>query len=252
MSIMKVLGLLLLHVALVTPGTQICQNPDENSYSIITCGAPGKNGLPGINGANGAKGEKGEPGTPGLQGIAGPPGAKGERGANGEQGPQGLKGERGDSMGPAIENLKLQITALDSRMRDLQTKLENQEKVVAKEISRSSRKNYVLNSLEVTYNEAKTICGNGGGQLAVPRTPEENEAIFSLRKKVQMHTFIGINDMLREGEFRDPSGQVIRYFNWSPNEPNNLHNNENCVEMWYDGRWNDENCASKRFFICEF
>ncbi|XP_077323739.1 uncharacterized protein LOC143958154 [Lithobates pipiens] len=97
MSIMKVLCLLLLHVALVTPATQICQNPDENAYSIITCGAPGKNGLPGMNGSNGAKGE---PGPPGLQGITGPPGVKGDRGANGEQGLQGPKGEKGDSMGP--------------------------------------------------------------------------------------------------------------------------------------------------------
>ncbi|XP_077323766.1 mannose-binding protein C-like isoform X2 [Lithobates pipiens] len=245
MSIMKVLCLLLLHVALVTPGTQICKDPDENAYSIITCGAPGKNGLPGLNGANGAKGE---PGPPGLQGIAGPPGAKGDRGANGEPGLQGPKGERGDSMGPAIESLKLQISGMDSRLRDLQANFENQEK----DIARSRNKNYILNRFEVTYDEAKTICASGGGQLAVPRTQEENQAIFSLRKKVQMHTFMGINDLQYEGDFRDLSGQVIRYFNWRAGEPNNLRNNEDCVEMWDDGRWNDENCASKLFFICEF
>lgn len=254
MSIMKVLGLILLHVALVTPGTQICQNPDENAYSIITCGAPGKNGLPGMNGSNGAKGEMGEPGPPGLQGITGSPGPKGERGANGEQGPQGPKGERGDSMGPAIENLKLQMTAMDSRMRDLQSNLERQEKVFSfgKGIARSSNKIYIMNNLEVTYDEAKAICASGGGQLAVPRTQEENQAIFSLRKKVQAHSFMGINDIESEGDFRDLSGQVITYFNWRAGEPNNLRNNEDCVEMWEDGGWNDENCANRRFFVCEF
>ncbi|XP_077323761.1 mannose-binding protein C-like isoform X2 [Lithobates pipiens] len=245
MSIMKVLCLLLLHVALVTPGTQICKDPDENAYSIITCGAPGKNGLPGLNGANGAKGE---PGPPGLQGIVGPPGAKGDRGANGEPGPQGPKGERGDSMGPAIESLKLQISGMDSRLRDLQANFENQ----AKDIARSRSKNYIMNRLEVTYDEAKTICVSGGGQLAVPRTQEENQAIFSLRKKVETHTFMGINDLQHRGDFRDLSGQVITYFNWRAGEPNNLRNEEHCVEMWDDGGWNDENCASKRFFICEF
>ncbi|XP_077323752.1 pulmonary surfactant-associated protein A-like [Lithobates pipiens] len=146
------------------------------------------------------------------------------------------------------------MTVLDSRMRDLQANLENQAKVFSfgKDIARSRNKNYILNRFEVTYDEAKTICASGGGQLAVPRTQEENQAIFSLRKKVQMHTFMGINDLQYEGDFRDLSGQVIRYFNWRAGEPNNLRNNEDCVEMWDDGRWNDENCASKRFFICEF
>ncbi|XP_077323764.1 pulmonary surfactant-associated protein A-like isoform X5 [Lithobates pipiens] len=197
MSVMKVLCLLLLHVALVTPGTQICQNPDEDAYSITTCG------------------EKGE---------------------------------------PAIENLKLQMTVMDSRMRDLQSTLENQEKVFSfgKDIARSRSKNYIMNRLEVTYDEAKTICVSGGGQLAVPRTQEENQAIFSLRKKVETHTFMGINDLQHRGDFRDLSGQVITYFNWRAGEPNNLRNEEHCVEMWDDGGWNDENCASKRFFICEF
>ncbi|XP_077323753.1 pulmonary surfactant-associated protein A-like [Lithobates pipiens] len=205
MSVMKVLCLILLHVALVTPGTQICQNPDETAYAIITCGAPG---LPDMNGS---------------------------------------KGE------PAIENLKFQMTVLDSRIRDLQANLENQEKVFSfgKDIARSRNKNYIMNRFEVTYDEAKTICASGGGQLAVPRTQEENQAIFSLRKKVQTHTFMGINDLQHEGDFRDLSGQVITYFNWHAGEPNNLRNNEDCVEMWDDGGWNDENCASKRFFICE-
>lgn len=63
MQIVKVLGVLLLFVNSVTPSTQMCYNPDENAYSIITCGAPGKNGLPGINGTNGEKGERGETGT---------------------------------------------------------------------------------------------------------------------------------------------------------------------------------------------
>lgn len=62
MLILKVLGVLLLHVALVTPGTQICHDPKENAYSIITCGAPGKMGLSGINGTDGEKGDRGEPG----------------------------------------------------------------------------------------------------------------------------------------------------------------------------------------------
>lgn len=62
MPVAKVLGVILFHVALVSPALQICQDADKNAYSIVTCGAPGKDGLPGMNGENGAMGEKGEPG----------------------------------------------------------------------------------------------------------------------------------------------------------------------------------------------
>ncbi|XP_073453317.1 pulmonary surfactant-associated protein A-like [Aquarana catesbeiana] len=210
-------GLLFLHAALVTPSDTPGRVKREQE-------------LPGLFG------------IPGPQGVPGPPG------------PPGLPGPPGDCKNSAIKNLELQMAAMDSRMRDLQSNLEKQEKVFSfgKEIARSSNKIYIMNHLEVTYKEAKTICASGGGQLAVPRTQEENQAIFSLRKKGQKHSFMGINDIQIEGDFRDLSGQFITYFNWFPGEPNNLHNNEDCVEMWEDGWWNDENCESKRFFVCEF
>ncbi|XP_077323361.1 uncharacterized protein LOC143957096 [Lithobates pipiens] len=142
MSRMKVLGVLLLHVALVTPGTQICQDPDENAYSIITCGAPGKDGQPGINGTDGAKGEKGEPGNTGEtgprgeQGPPGPQGEKGDRGASGPRGiagppgprgPPGPKGDNGDSQVFDIEALRNQISSLDQQVKDLQSRLAKEE-----------------------------------------------------------------------------------------------------------------------------
>uniref|UniRef100_A0A3P8UDS1 C-type lectin domain-containing protein n=1 Tax=Cynoglossus semilaevis TaxID=244447 RepID=A0A3P8UDS1_CYNSE len=36
----------------------------------------------------------------------------------------------------------------------------------------------------------------------------------------------------------------VGYVNWAPGEPNN------CVEMYDDGRWNDNNCLQKRGFAC--
>ncbi|KAM5141340.1 uncharacterized protein ACMZJ9_015084 [Mantella aurantiaca] len=311
MLIVKVLGVLLLHVALVTPGTQICHDPDENAYSTITCGAPGKNGQPGINGTDGAKGEKGNPGLPGppgetgptgarggqgppgpkgekgdqgasgppgLQGIAGPTGDKGGRGAkgapgtpgepgaagpagpkgdcgdSGPSGPPGPKGEKGDSMASAVESIKLQVTSLDGRLRDLQSNLDNHRNAFAftKGVARANNKIYVINEVEVTYSVARVSCAKAGGQLAMPQTAAENEAIFSICGPAKQHTFMGINDLQTEGVFRYLSGEDITYSNWGPGEPNNVLNNEHCVEMREAGKWNDENCSSKRFYVCEF
>ena len=50
-------------------------------------------------------------------------------------------------------------------------------------------------------------------------------------------------------------GSPLQYTNWRPGEPSTrglAGNDENCVEVFLsDGLWNDENCNSKRAFICE-
>ncbi|XP_018431303.1 PREDICTED: pulmonary surfactant-associated protein D-like, partial [Nanorana parkeri] len=183
-----------------------------------------------------------------LPGVAGPPGSKGERG------PPGPKGDKGDSVAAALEDLKKQISTLERRMRDLQSLVEKQRKAFAfsKETSRSGNKIYVSNGVEATYPEAKVSCASAGGQLATPRTSEENQAIFSISRNLKKHAFMGITDMQTEGVFRYPSGETITYSNWGPSEPNNTNGVEDCVEIRETGKWNDENCSSKRFYICEF
>lgn len=47
----------------------------------------------------------------------------------------------------------------------------------------------------------------------------------------------------------------VGFFNWASGEPNAaLHPGEvaeeNCVEMYLDGRWNDNKCLDKKGFIC--
>lgn len=47
----------------------------------------------------------------------------------------------------------------------------------------------------------------------------------------------------------------LGFLNWAPGEPNEAFHpgdvaEENCVEMYDDGRWNDNNCLQKRGFAC--
>lgn len=47
----------------------------------------------------------------------------------------------------------------------------------------------------------------------------------------------------------------LGFTNWAPNEPNFAFHpgdvaEENCVEMYHDGHWNDNNCLEKRGFVC--
>lgn len=47
----------------------------------------------------------------------------------------------------------------------------------------------------------------------------------------------------------------LGFLNWAPNEPNAAFHpgdvaEESCVEMYQDGRWNDNDCLQKRGFAC--
>lgn len=47
----------------------------------------------------------------------------------------------------------------------------------------------------------------------------------------------------------------LGFLNWAPGEPNAAFHpgevaEENCVEMYLDGRWNDNDCLQKRGFVC--
>ncbi|XP_040177000.1 pulmonary surfactant-associated protein D-like [Rana temporaria] len=249
-QIVKVLGVLLLHVALVTPGTQVCYDSNENAYSIITCGAPGKNGKNGINGERGEKGETGPAGPRGLPGSQGPAGPSGAPGPRGEQGPPGAKGESGDSANLALEDLKKRILDLERQLLSL---LEQQNKGLPKGRAISGKKIYISDGTTATYDEAITICKKAGGQLATPQNSAENNAIFTIRNQFSIYAVLGMNDKQKQGTFRYLNGAVISYQNWDSGEPNNYRGiNEDCVEMRESGGWNDYPCESQKLVICEF
>ncbi|XP_063819487.1 pulmonary surfactant-associated protein D-like [Pseudophryne corroboree] len=277
----------LISASLVLSGTQICKDPDSNAYSVITCGAPGKDGLPGMDGKEGLKGEKGEQGLPGqsgLPGVDGPsgpegkqgpsgqigekgdsgapglpgqsglPGVDGQSGQEGKQGPSGQKGEKGDSGAPALEALKMQMSVLTEQISTLQSQMRKQKKAFMffKGGATSGEKYYVSNGEKANYHDAMTACGKVGGQLASPTNAEENQAVLSIAWQYRANPVLGISDIQTKGTFRYPSGEIISYSNWSPKKPNNKKENENCVEMDDKGRWNSKNCKEKHLFICEF
>ena len=44
-------------------------------------------------------------------------------------------------------------------------------------------------------------------------------------------------------------GEEILQFNWKEREPN--ANDENCLTIYKDGRWNDMRCSSDKFAFCQ-
>ena len=62
----------------------------------------------------------------------------------------------------------------------------------------------------------------------------------------------GFNDLTVEN-YWDWDGPFATYTNWGPSEPNNWNGDEDCalLNQWNDGTWNDANCDTNAYYVCE-
>ena len=113
--------------------------------------------------------------------------------------------------------------------------------------------------LPASYQEAKTNCERQGGRLAMPRDADENNALTTLLTKggVVDRMWLGGHDLGHEGSWVRPDGfgatdqRVVpmTWNSWAPGQPDG-YDNENCIEMWTSGKWNDAPCKHEKAFVC--
>jgi len=113
---------------------------------------------------------------------------------------------------------------------------------------------YVYVELQENWIEAQEYCKVLGAHLVEPKNLQENMFVKGLMLDHAMsHTWLGGEDLTQEGKWMWSSTNtpVEEYTDWSPHEPNNLHQ-EDCMEIRSsDGKWNDSRCDSKYAFICQ-
>ncbi|CAI9177723.1 unnamed protein product [Rangifer tarandus platyrhynchus] len=215
-------------------------------------GTPGSHGLPGRDGRDGIKGDPGPPGPMGppggMPGLPGRDGMTGAPGLTGERGEKGEPGERGPPGFPAYLDEELQGTLHEIRHQVLQSQgvLSLQGFMLA-----VGEKVFSTNGQSVNFDAIKELCARVGGQIATPRSPEENEAITSIVKKHNTYAYLGLVEGPTAGDFYYLDGAPVNYTNWYSGEPRG-RGKEKCVEIYTDGQWNDKNCLQYRLAICEF
>lgn len=73
--------------------------------------------------------------------------------------------------------------------------------------------------------------------------------------KYDCTTWTGGNDIQTEGDFIwGASNTPFSYTNWDSINPDNSYDLSkpiDCVDMFYDGQWNDRPCDFQASFICE-
>ncbi|XP_072280406.1 mannose-binding protein C-like isoform X2 [Pyxicephalus adspersus] len=234
MNMVKILTLLFFGIstnAITTTSTDNGKCEEfTNTCAVISCGSQRSAGLPGRDGRDGKegpKGEKGDKGQQGHRGSQGPPGKIGPPGAKGDKGSIGQKGEQGVSATSVL---------------------------LFHGGKQAGDKVFVTNGFEENFENAQKTCKEAGGNLATPRNAAENSATQEIlhTKGESSKSFLGISDAQVEGIFKYLTGEKMTFTNWNLGEPNNSKDNEDCVEIQDNGKWNDIPCNLLRLVICEF
>lgn len=107
---------------------------------------------------------------------------------------------------------------------------------------------YFLNEQSMTGSQAQAFAQTLGANLVSIQTQAENECIVSSLVNLGLNStsdviWIGFTDEVVEGSFGWYDQSPISYTNWAPDEPNQA-GDEDCVQIYPDGMWNDLNCNS--------
>jgi hypothetical protein len=103
------------------------------------------------------------------------------------------------------------------------------------------------------WDDARKACENHGTHLATITSPDENAF---LKSKAAGNTFwIGLyQPWWAWGEWHWVTDEKLEHKNWAKDQPDDgsIWTVEDCVEMYGSGQWNDNECGTGRFFICEY
>ncbi|XP_060562384.1 perlucin-like protein [Ruditapes philippinarum] len=114
---------------------------------------------------------------------------------------------------------------------------------------------YIDLDIKLSFSAARLYCRRFGADLVQLETFAENTFLKGFLKKFKaQHTWMGLNDMSHEGIWRWTStNKHATFSDWSPRQPDNHKNNEDCVHFSYTAayQWNDFPCSHSINFLCE-
>ncbi|XP_015721599.1 pulmonary surfactant-associated protein A-like [Coturnix japonica] len=138
------------------------------------------------------------------------------------------------------------VFQLKDRILKLEGVLRLQEKITT-----SGGKIFATSGKTADFHTTVKMCQEAGGCIAAPRNADENAAILHFVKKFNRYAYLGIKEALIPGKFQFLSGAELSYTNWYSHEPSGK-GEEECVEMYTDGTWNDKKCNQNRLVVCQF
>ncbi|XP_060796421.1 tetranectin-like protein [Neoarius graeffei] len=160
-----------------------------------------------------------------------------------------VAGRGDDNMKAQIDKLWQEVNSL-KEMQALQT--------VCLRGTKAHKKCYLVIEKPTHYHEANEDCIAQGGTLATPRSLRENNDLRDYAKLSSPGTkdfWIGVTDIVQEGQYVDVNSMPITYFNWdrSKKEPTG-GKRQSCAVLSIpaQGKWHDEVCRTEKRYICEY
>ena len=104
-----------------------------------------------------------------------------------------------------------------------------------------------------TWDDARANCQSQGADLVIIDGPGENAWLLAAMAEHGgvRDVWQGLSDTAVEGVFVTVAGNPPAWTLFAPGEPNDWGGNEDCVELYGDGTWNDLPCSAKMPFVCE-
>ncbi|XP_012688995.1 tetranectin isoform X2 [Clupea harengus] len=161
-------------------------------------------------------------------------------------------GKKDGSNSAAIEELKKQVANIVQELNLLKEKQALQTGI------KVPGKCFLADATKKNFHAANDDCMTKGGVLSTPLSGAENNKLHQYAGETigpEEHIWVGINDMVTEGDWFDQSGSALRFKNWETeitHQPDGGHS-QNCATLSpTTGRWFDESCRAERAFVCEF
>ncbi|XP_052692921.1 perlucin-like protein [Crassostrea angulata] len=121
---------------------------------------------------------------------------------------------------------------------------------------------YILNQTKLSQPDAISECKKCGSFLVEINDEDENKWIEKhllkdvyCTDKYDCSSWTGGNDIDTEGQFVwGHSITPFTFTNWEPYNPDDIYYQikiRDCVDIFYDGQWNDRPCDFLANFICE-
>ncbi|XP_070554036.1 aggrecan core protein-like [Ptychodera flava] len=98
-----------------------------------------------------------------------------------------------------------------------------------------------------SWYKAYRVCRRYGGNLVSIHNYRQNRVVRGYARRYG-NVWIGLNDRRRERHFRWTDRSRYNFRRWYRRP---YHRKEDCVEMYRNGRWNDQRCYYRRRFVCQ-
>ncbi|XP_042346706.1 tetranectin [Plectropomus leopardus] len=166
-------------------------------------------------------------------------------------------GKKDSANSAAIEELKKQIADIVQELNLL--KEQQALQTVCLRGTKILGKCFLADPVKKNFHTASEDCIAKGGSLSTPLTGDENDQLYSyVRQSIgpEEHIWLGINDIVTDGQWVDQSGSSVRFKNWETEitlQPDGGRS-QNCaiLSTTANGKWFDESCRAEKASVCEF